>query len=109
MTDLLFQEKVEKLIAQLEQEVRALGAHHLDELKRLQEINAGNLQDLDVHFEKRLATLNAQNQSRIAELESEINYLKELNQAQRLMMEDNLEYIKGLEEKLRASTSVSKS
>jgi hypothetical protein len=107
--DSLFQEKVEKLIARLEEEVRALGAHHHAELKHLQEINAGNLQDRDVDFEKRMATLNAQNQSRMAELESEIDYLKELNRAQRLMLEDNLEYIKGLEEKLRSSNSVSNS
>ena len=45
----------------------------------------------------------------MGELQSEIDYLKELNRAQRLMLEDNLEYIKGLEEKLRSSNSVSNS
>ncbi|RAW02605.1 hypothetical protein [Pseudochryseolinea flava] len=100
------QAKIGKLIAQLEEEVRNLSSCHRSELDRIREDNTIELKTLTDNFDKLLTTVNAQYQSRISDLENEIDYLRELNVAQRIMMEDNLAYIKRLEEKLIATRSL---
>ena len=105
MQESSLQEKIELLIAQLEEEVRKLAFFHQTELNCLREINASDLCNLKDQFEQRITLVNHEYQSRIINLEDEINYLKELNSSQQLMMEDNLIYIKGLEKKLKAIPS----
>ncbi|MBL0745562.1 hypothetical protein [Chryseolinea lacunae] len=99
------QAKIEKLIRKLEDEVRRLSSFHQAELSRSRNVTTGNAQYQHEQFEARLSLINAQYQSKILNLESEIDYLKELNYAQRLMMEDILGYIKDLEEKLNATSA----
>ena len=97
------QAKIEKLIGQLEDEVRKLSSFHQRELEWIREANAIDLKNLNENFAKRITIVNAEHRLRISDLENEIEYLRELNLAQRLMMEDNLVYIKQLEEKLNAA------
>lgn len=106
MEETSLQSKIEKLIGQLEEEVRKLSSFHQSELDRIREVNTIDLKNLNENFEKRMTVVNSEYQSKISDLENEIAYLKELNLAQRLMMEDNLAYIKGLEEKLSAVRSL---
>lgn len=96
------QSKIEMLIRQLSEEVRNFSSFHQAELSGVREGNAIVLQNLNQQFEKRLLIVNSSYQLKIEELETEIDYLKELNMAQRMMMEDNLGYIKCLEEKITA-------
>lgn len=103
----LLQARVEMLIGQLEEEVRKLSSFHEQELEHMRQANAVDMLNLSENFEKRLSLVNSTYESRIADLQGEIEYLKELNLAQRLMMEDNAEYIKVLEEKLESLRSLS--
>jgi hypothetical protein len=100
------QDKITILIGQLEGEVRKLCDLHEIDLRAIRESSTSSLQRQSEYFENQLSTLNSKHRTQIAELETEIEYLKELNLAQRLMMEDNLGYIKRLEEKLEAMRSV---
>jgi hypothetical protein len=95
------QAKIELLISQLEEEINKLSSGNPAELGRMEDnaIPPGTLKE---RFEKCITLVNGNYQSRISDLEREIDYLRELNFAQRLMMEDNLDYIKNLEQKLGA-------
>ena len=99
-------EKIELLIAQLEQEVQKLASSRHTELNSVKEVNSIANRDLHDQFEQRILLVDGKHQSQIADLQGEIAYLKELNFSQRLMMEDSMMYIKDLEKKVNATPTL---
>jgi hypothetical protein len=86
-------EKFLELSNFLEKELETFKAVYEKSLEKIKIIQMDTIQDFVVDFQRI-------NEEKIAELEEQINYLKELNLSQRLMMEDYLKYVKHLESRI---------
>ena len=93
------QQKIMKLIDQLETEVSTLRLAHTTELETLTMRCRQDMQQIHLHFSNELDMIEQKHQNVLSKLAEEIVYLKEMSQSQRLMMETNLEYIRELEQR----------
>lgn len=83
-----------------------------NEIERLKEAHAGDLERLTMHYREQmrqlqqlfmneLDTIQRNHQTRTEELTKHVNYLEEMSRSQRLMMKDQLNYLKELELRLK--------
>lgn len=103
VNDNKLREKIVSLTSTLEDEMNKLKAQHLSDLTDLRTTYIEKIQDLHISFEQRWENIHNLHLERLMELESQVNYLKELNDAQHIMLKDYLEYIRTLESKVQTS------
>lgn len=93
------QQKIMKLIGQLENQVSTLRSAHTTELETLTMRCRDDMQKIHLQFSNELDVIEQKHHQVLSKLAEEIAYLKEMSQSQRLMMETNLEYIRELEQR----------